>query len=238
LKSVLKQSELKLKNMHFKETRTGILYVFVFIICYFISGCFLKTRNKILQDFRKFEMSLDSIHDPGDYWLTRIDSIARQGGAPEQGCSVKARSAKLISNAFADYVQVIKDTLSSQNGGREEDGQLKNASNLEAAEKFFAGKSGEQTKGRELKNMINNTREQLLNLLDEDDRLKINSEFIAEDSKEPGARSWEQEFFYQMPLGAAMALLTNYQNMARQLSSDIIKMQYDKISGKKPGFSK
>jgi gliding motility-associated protein GldM len=113
----------------------------------------------------------------------------------------------------------------AQNGVRVEDGQLKEADNMEASMDFFLNEKNNNEKGKELIEKINNTREKLVALLDEKDKASFKSDLKTEEplpDKEGTKLSWLEETFEKLPLAATFANLTKYQNDAKKTESDVI----------------
>lgn len=205
----------------------------------------LNVSSEILKAFHKFEMSMErsgaNLDGASDKLLLMMESEVEKQGDKAKPFRDKAKEAKQISKEFVDYIEEIKNMFLAKHGGREEEegGQLKDAKNMEAAAVYFLNPQDQQAKGKELMQKINDTREKLLSLLkdtalhiDEATISGIKTDLRAEDSKEPGGKSWLDETFDQLPLAAAFANLTSYQNNAKKTANDVIALLASRINAK------
>lgn len=152
-----------------------------------------------------------------------------------------AQNAQRISSEFDLYIEDLKSEIIELYDGRleEEEGEdgLTSLKSPEGMEKhaylFMVKEKGKRAKELQLK--INSTRDKLLDLLKPaEDKLFVDSTHYYEakqsnllDAKEPATtsaskRSWASINLEYQPVGALIALLTQYQNNAKALESDII----------------
>lgn len=168
---------------------------------------------------------------------------------------VKAAEASKIADGLYSYLQTLKeqvvedDTDQAYDDGSEECyvnlGKLKDPKNIDVATRLLVEKKAgeQQSGGAKLKAEINKTRESLVNLFDglvgttdvEKDAIEAALTLNANDNPdEKGPKKvWEYKTFNSIPRGAAIALLTKFQNDAKNAEAEILKRLLDKISAGK-----
>jgi gliding motility-associated protein GldM len=206
----------------------------------------LNVSAEILKAFHNFEVSMQNsganLDAANVKLLSAMDKEVEKQGPKAQPFRDKAYQAKKLSDDFYTYIESIKTILlvdDSKNGEnpREPDGELKSAKDMEIAVQYFMEnrKTGgdKEAKGKELMSQIVNTRESLLGLLDEGDRVNIKSDLRCDDppkNNEGEKFTWLEETFHSLPLAAAFANLTKYQNDAKKTESDVIAALSTKIN--------
>jgi gliding motility-associated protein GldM len=206
----------------------------------------LNVSSEILKAFYKFEVSMQNagknLDEANIKGLGAMDKEVEKQGEKARPFRDKAYEAKKIADEFVKYIEEIKTTLlagdsKDGNNPREEDGQLKSAKDMEIAVRYFLENkqaSDREEKGKELMNKINETREKLLGLIDDKaDRDQIKSDLRTEDpppNNEGVKLTWLQETFHSLPLAAAFANLTKYQNDAKKTETDVINYLATKIN--------
>ena len=204
----------------------------------------LNVSSEILKAFHKLETSLENsgknLDDTNSKLLKAMDEEVEKQGAKAQTYRDKAYEAKHTSEAFVAYIDELKAYLLEQNGGRMENGELKEADNMEAAMGFFMNKNDNSVKGKELMEKINSTREKLLSLVEDKERANIKTDMNTYDplpDAEGIKKTWLEESFEQLPLAAVFATLTKYQNDAKKTESDIISTLAGQIFAKQFHFN-
>ncbi len=201
----------------------------------------LNVSSEILKAFYKFEVSMQNsgknLDDGNMKLLSAMDKEVDKQGEKAKPYRDKAYIAKTTSDDFVKYIDEIKQMFLDKTGGREVDGQLAGSKDMEAAVQYFLenkqADGGKDGKGKELMDRINNTRDKLLGLLDPEDRTSIKTDLKCD---EPGVNSegvklsWLEETFHSLPLAAAFANLTKYQNDAKKTESDVIASLSSKIN--------
>jgi gliding motility-associated protein GldM len=188
----------------------------------------LNVSAEILKAFRKFEISMEAsgtnLSNSSNKLIANLEKEAANQGEKAKPYYNKAVQAKQYTDDFCKWVDEIKEEFSKKGGGREEDGQLKMAKDIDIAQDYFVGKKDQGTeKGQELVKRINELKTNLLGLLNGTvAEGKVNSELSTEKDPKSEHPTWLGETFYQMPLGAAMAMLTNFQNMSKKTCNDVI----------------
>lgn len=140
----------------------------------------------------------------------------------------KAKQASSYARELDNYIKTLKDELSEQGGGTNaSSGDLEGRASVDISPRFMIN----QGKAAELRKKINETREKLLNLLDEKDRATVKFSLNTIDPPRKGGvlKTWEQANFGDgIPLAAAITALTKIQADAKNAESEMVK----KILGK------
>ena len=200
----------------------------------------LNVSSEILKAFYKFEVSMQNAGTNLDganiKLLGAMDKEVDKQGEKAKPFRDKAYEAKRIADEFVKYVEETKQILLVEdskdgNNPREEDGQLKAGKDMERSVRYFlenkeAG-GDKEAKGKELMAAINDTREKLLDLTKDSagTRASIKSDLRCDQpapNKEGLQLSWLEETFHSLPLAAAFATLTKYQNDAKKTETDVI----------------
>ena len=167
----------------------------------------------------------------------------------------KADEVKKRSDELFEYIQDLKKEIIADNGqGDIEDGVI--TAEGEIINKKIEGKDKTDAPSRvligpnmdgkafELKDKIQEYREYLVSLVDEDDLAVINSLETNLETKEPPPskdgtqKKWEVYHFAHMPVAAVMPLLTKMQVDIRNSESEIVQYLYNQISAGSIPFNK
>jgi gliding motility-associated protein GldM len=136
----------------------------------------------------------------------------------------KAKQASNVANELNEYVEDLKKVLAEKADGIEETtGDYKKRDDLDiSSQVMINGKKAE-----ELHKKIDETREKLMALLTEKERVGVKLSLSVEAPKAKkgnSAKSWEQANFGDgIPMGAAMTILTKIQGDAKNAESEIVK---------------
>lgn len=141
----------------------------------------------------------------------------------------KAVKARTLAEALNGDIEKIKEKFVSMAGGYDpETGDLKSRDNLDIAPGLMVN----QGEGKRLKEKINKTRDELLALLDAEDRKHLYLGLGAEDAKKNvnGKKKWEEINFGEgTPLTAAMTILTKLQADTKNAESEVVKQILGKM---------
>jgi len=167
----------------------------------------------------------------------------------------KADEVKKRSDELFEYIQDLKKEIITDNGqGDIEDGVI--TAEGEIINKNIEGKDGSDAPSRvligpnmdgkafELKDKIQEYREYLVSLVDEDDLAVINSLETNLETKEPPPskdgtqKKWEVYHFAHMPLAAVMPILTKMQLDVRNAEAETVEYLYNQISAGSIPFNK
>ncbi|HVW95470.1 MAG TPA: gliding motility protein GldM [Mucilaginibacter sp.] len=137
----------------------------------------------------------------------------------------KAKKATRISNDLNNYVQSLRNELLTEGGGiNTTTNDVDARDNLDISPRIMIT----QKKGEELHQKINETRQELLGLLDPKERQGVNFSLEANDPPTTAGqgprKSWEEAYFGDgIPLGAAMTTLAKIQTDVKSAENEIVK---------------
>lgn len=135
----------------------------------------------------------------------------------------KANKAKAYADDLNNYVQKIKDQfVKAGNGIDPETGDLYERANMDIAQGIMINKK----EGEKLKAKINETRKNLIGLLDERDRARVTFTLEAKDAEKSinGNKKWEDINFGEgTPLTAANTILSKIQSDVKNAEAEIVK---------------
>ena len=135
----------------------------------------------------------------------------------------RAKKASSYTDELNNYVADLKKLFETEGGGyNEATGDINKRDNLDISPRLMIN----QTRGRALKNKINDTRKKLLSLLDAKERQGINLSLQAVDPPDRAGvnRTWEQSNFGDgIPLTAAITALAKIQADTKNAESEIVK---------------
>lgn len=194
----------------------------------------LNVSDTILNAFKNLNDSLDvsqsNVNSSTEQLLSTFEQTKLKN-EPERARSFydRAIKARKISEELNGYIAELKNEFISQGQGIDEaSGDLVERANLDIAPGLMINKGA----GAKLKAKINETRDQLIELLDPADRKNIGFLLEAKDNENAVAgnkRKWEEINFGEgTPLTAAMTILTKIQSDNKNAESEVIK----KILGK------
>jgi gliding motility-associated protein GldM len=142
----------------------------------------------------------------------------------------KAKKASQISDDFIAYVESLKNNLIAEGGGMDEKtNDYKGRTDEDISARIMVNGK----KALELRNKIDETREKLINLLDENERGNVKfSLAVVDPPKRSGdltRKTWQEATFGEgIPMGASITALTKIQTDAINAESEVVK----KILGK------
>lgn len=141
----------------------------------------------------------------------------------------KAKHATEIADNLYNYVEGLKKHLIDNTGGVDEkSGDYKGRDNMDVTPNFMITDG----KATELKNKINDTKQQLIGVLDAKDQSGIKLSLEADDPKNPkdGKNTWELANFGEgIPMGAAITQLIKIQSDVKNAESEVVKKELGKI---------
>ncbi|MCC6817308.1 MAG: gliding motility protein GldM [Bacteroidia bacterium] len=224
----------------------------------------LNISNEILKAFHLMEVSFIKANDA----LTQKNKAmmdAFQAAADDPAKKVraikwtnKAKEVQKISSDFVAAVEVHKKKIEEAAGGRKslEEGQPKGTltemskgDDMEGHKHYLGTDDpGKRGKGDELKDLIENTRKKMLDVLIgiKDDKAfiatldKTTAFKVEKDLKdENGAKiTWERDVLGHAPVAGVMAMLTKVQNDCKSLETDILTKLAENIDATTAKFDK
>lgn len=149
-----------------------------------------------------------------------------------------SKQAMQISADAVKYFQEIKEDLIAKTGGYKEDSngdgktedeEIVGSSNVEVHANIMIV----QGKGTEIKNKINEIRQQLLNCLPKEKQGEVKSDLYTPDPPEhEGTKiTWESEMFEHPPLAAVNTLLTKIQNDIKNTEAQVLNYWKSNLTG-------
>lgn len=188
----------------------------------------LNVSDTILNAFKNINDSLiesKSNVDTGVDQLFSAFEATKLKEQPERAKPIydKAVKARDLAEKLIKDIEGIKQQFVTEAGGYDpETGDIKSRENQDIAPGLMVNKG----QGKRLKEQINQTREQLLALLDPKDRENLGLALAANDAKKNvnGKKRWEDiNFGDGTPLTAAMTILTKIQVDAKNAESEVVK---------------
>lgn len=141
----------------------------------------------------------------------------------------KAKKASQITDDFNNYVESLKNALITQTGGIDEKTHdYKGRGDMDISARYLVkGK-----KAAELRKKVEETRQQLLSLLDPKDQTGANLALIVSDPPKNGiaSKDWEEATFGEgIPMGASITALTKLETDAKNSEAEVVKKLLGKV---------
>lgn len=174
-------------------------------------GQYSNRKKDILESFHEVEVSMGkSARNLSIKSKELVNQIKEDKGKS----SIVFKSALIVDSTTKGFVYFVDSlhgliTKISQKNGIDD---ISNHNRL-----FIEG-----GKGTELKNRINNTRETLLSVLTETERVKVKSDLVAKDPIEH--LTWETELFQHTPAAAVVTLLKKFENDAYHTNIQVLQL--------------
>lgn len=217
----------------------------------------LNVSKEILKAFHLMEVSFNkansNVDKKNENILQALEEQAKNRKDEVGPYYDRALQVKKASGDFVKYIDDLKKTLISKTEGRNEpkpgenanETELKMADNIELHAHYLF-KNPADAKAKELTDMVNNTRQKLLDLLKDGNGVKVDPkdrDKIATltnlktdfDKKYP---SWAKMYFEHSPLASVITMLTKIQNDCRNTEADIIEALTRNIDKKKVSFDR
>jgi gliding motility-associated protein GldM len=202
----------------------------------------LNVSAEILKAFHLVELSLarstENIEAKNVTVMKAIEKYHSEFPTDSNGTVVYNNATKVrkIAGDFMEYLTDLKNQVIAGADGRKEDSNdngstddepLMKADNVEMHANLFII----QGKGLELRQRINETRENLLALAPAEKRIEITSDLITEDIIDKGKTiTWESALFEHTPAGAVVTLLTKMQSDLRNTEAQVLDALKSSIS--------
>lgn len=154
----------------------------------------------------------------------------------------RARQARDLSAEMTSYIKNLKVSLMKETEGLPQAvadtislASVRKLDNYDTPTNLLIGNSEDGSGGlsRKLKEKIRGFREQMLNLLSDEDKLNAKIGLLTEDRPhEDGLTSWEMRNFYHTPLAAAVTLLSKLQNDVQNAEYQVVNRLYQSVGEK------
>jgi gliding motility-associated protein GldM len=148
--------------------------------------------------------------------------------ARAKGAYDKAEQAKVLSERLNNLLEQYKKQMIAEAGGIDaETGKIKRDDDLDIATRLFVENNG--AKGKKLRTDIEDTRTKLLALLNDADRVEAEKSLSLKIDKPANGNTWEFAKFNQVPVVAAVTLLSKYQNDVLSAEGLVVQKLYSSI---------
>lgn len=135
----------------------------------------------------------------------------------------RAKVAKTKSAEMIEYLEGWKGKVVEESGGYEDDGEIKRKDNIDASTLLLVERKG----GNEVKAALEQYRQDLLQLVNEDARAQMAkdmpvkiTEVETNDNNPQG--DWSTAYFYNMPTMAVVTMMSKFQNDVRNSEALIL----------------
>lgn len=210
----------------------------------------LNVSSEILNAFKVVDKSLttsnDNLSTANNTLYTSLDTKLKDPTTAEKAkpWNEKAQTAKKISDEMNKYIEQLKVELKKEAGEHEveEDGKkvMKfKEDDLEAATRLFGVGEGHKAKGPELKNRLQQFRDQML-AIDPSIAKEFATTFPVEDLKTAkilGQDGKEKDFtyayFHMTPTVAALTLLSKFQNNVKNAENQVVTYCHNQVGAVK-----
>lgn len=186
----------------------------------------LNVSDTILDAFKNINDSLDTSKNNVNTSINQLfsafeNSKLKEEPARAQPIYERAQKARAAADELNNYIDGLKKEFTQAGDGIDpETGDLVNRSNQDIAQNIMIN----QKKADELKKKINQTREKLIALLDENDRAGVSFSLEAKDPERKRKGNWQETYFGEgTPLTAAMTILTKLQTDTKNAEAEVIK---------------
>jgi len=159
-----------------------------------------------------------------------------------RGYKAKADKVQEIEKELSGYIQQLRQDLFDGAGGpSEEDPTIpERKDDKEIATRLLVGEvPSDDSRGMELKNKIDKAREDLLNLVDKDDRAMFESQLAIKTQPIPEKtekKNWADYNFYQMPVAAVFPMLSKFDLDIKSSSTSLLNYFFGKVAGEELKF--
>lgn len=205
-----------------RQRMIGILYLVL------LGLIALNVPDSLLDAFKNIKNSLDTSSSNVDKgikttYTTFENSKLKEQHERAQPIYEKAQRASKVAKALNDYVQAIRDRLVAEGGGINPSLDDVNArDNLDISPRIMINNK----KGEELRQKINDTRDQLLGLLNAKEKQGVNFSLNADAPTQTSGprKTWEEAYFGDgIPLGASLTTLAKIQTDTKNAENEVVK---------------
>lgn len=173
-----------------------------------------------------------------DQLTAAIEKGAKDYPSPQaEDYKNRALKTQQLTNEFVNYIETIRKTLFEKAGGQNPKvpDQPKDIRNKDITTKMFVNEG----LGNEIMNRIQQTRDELVKIVDNDDKtvaaLSLAVETLPAGTK---AKNWPEYKFKQMPVSAVFPLLGKIQSDAKSSATAVLNYCATKVQGDDIKFDK
>ncbi|MEZ4949037.1 MAG: hypothetical protein R2784_06565 [Saprospiraceae bacterium] len=190
----------------------------------------LNVSAEVLQAFLKMDDSLtESSNLAGNTNQRMAAAIAQHAEAyPQlQPFQEKVEQIQLAADDFYKYMDKLKLEFIEAAGGLDETAAPKDLRNKDIPTNFFVN----QNKGAELWNEFRNTRNRLLEQIEDPEDKALLDKNLAKLPDDPDeGTTWSTNTFRQLPVAAAIPLLTKYKNDIKTAETAMLNLFFEKMN--------
>lgn len=193
----------------------------------FIAMLALNVSAEVLNGFDivgdSLSNSSDNLHNRNQLIMDELVRYNRQNPEKAGEWYDKGLQVKQMSDSLVNYMENLKVDMVRESDGKKADvNNIRNKDNLDAAS--FVMLSAPANEGAKLRERIDNYRQTVTGLVLEPNRREIIEKNL---NTEPSKRSetnqnWEQSLFENMPVSAAVTILTKMQNDVRSSEGEAL----------------
>ena len=166
-----------------------------------------------------------SITDKNDITYLTFEDQMKSDPGKVGPLKAKAEEVKKLSQALYIYLDTLKETIIRESGGRDEFGDIKGKSDLDAPTRVMENRK----QGPELEKRLKELREQLLTYVDPKDKASFDKSLPlkikvgeSQGGHSPKKKTWTSYHFEMVPTIAAVTILSKFQNDIKNSESLII----------------
>jgi len=172
--------------------------------------------------------SNNSLHDKNADTYSVLLRQYQRDSLKARDAFVKAERAKALSTQLYTLLAQYKSQMIAEAGGIDAiSGKIKRDDDIDIATRLFVENDGKN--GKDLKLRIESTRAELLKLLNDADRAEGDKLLPLKTNDVEAGKSWEYAKFNQVPVVAAVTLLSKYQNDLLSAESHVIETLFGGI---------
>jgi gliding motility-associated protein GldM len=224
-----------------RQKMINMMYlVLIALLALNVSAQILKAFNLIENSFESSKKNMDAKNVSV---MKAIQKEADQNPAYKVWV-VKSEKVHAISENFCKKIEAMRTLLVTEADGRKPDdeghgkagalNELMRPDNMEIHANYYEEGPGKQGQGKVLQKLINDTRTEMLNMLNDPtiqgsasirERLEKATALKAEDEKSHGEEEqhgWIETTLLHTPLAGIMTMLNKYMNDCKNLESDVL----------------
>lgn len=142
-----------------------------------------------------------------------------------------ALKARELSRQLYQVLETYKQQMIAEAGGIDEaTGKILRDDNIDIATRLFVENNG--AIGKQLQQQIESTRQQLIGLMPEQERIAAQKTFALKIETPTNDRAWEFATFNHVPVVAAVTTLTKFQNDVLNAENHIVESLYGSVYAK------
>ncbi len=235
-----------------KEPRQQMITMMYLVLTAMLA---LNVSAEILKAFNIINLSLEKTNsifiDKNDDTFNRFQALLENNPERTQVHFDKAKLARTYSAELTAYLQDLRtlliDKAGNGNGQLDDDDyfdpetkRVKKEDNTDYSSQIFLVEQ-QGKRGAELKAMINQTREKLLALIQDEhrDNIRMTLSAAVDPPMTSGVqKTWQEENFGEMPLTAAITLLTKYESDVKASEAEVLTYLIDQVGAQEETFDR